>query len=179
MNTKITKQNTGFTLIETIVSLAIFSSSIVALISVTASGVADTNFAKNKLTASYLAQEGVEMVRNIRDSISLSGGTPWLQFITTDLALCTSPNGCMIDPKTLIRTACTTSLCSPLNYETDGFFGTTGSASPFTRVIKVKDIGSFVTPPQNEIKITSTVNWNQGSSPRSVTYSENLFDWIQ
>ena len=173
----------GFTLIETLVSLAIFSASIVALISVTASGVANTNFAKNKLTASYLAQEGVEMVRNIRDSNSLLGGNgiPWVPFTTSVFSSCTPPNGCKIEPSAnpLVATICqvTNGYGCQLNYNSSGFYTyTTGStASPFSRLITVQD----ALDGNNEVKVISTVSWNQGSSPKSVTYSENLFDWIQ
>ena len=58
----------GFTLIETMVALAIFSVSVVSLIVMTSQGVANVSLAKNKLIASYLAQEGIEVVRNNRDS---------------------------------------------------------------------------------------------------------------
>jgi prepilin-type N-terminal cleavage/methylation domain-containing protein len=184
MKIKIIKSNTGFTLIETLVSLAIFSVSIVALISVTASGVADTNFVKNKLTASYLAQEGVEMVRNIRDSNSLSllggNGIPWAPFTASVFSSCTPPNGCKIESSanSLVATICqvTNGYGCQLNYDSSGFYTYASStASPFSRLITVQD----ALDGNNEVKVTSTVSWNQGSSPKSVTYSESLFDWIQ
>ena len=62
----------GFTLIETMVALAIFSVSVVSLIVMTSQGVANVSLAKNKLIASYLAQEGIEVVRNNRDSLGFS-----------------------------------------------------------------------------------------------------------
>src|SRR3990170_1749725 len=78
-----TSGSRGFTLIETLVALVIFTTSITVLISVTGSGVANTNYAKNKFIASYLAQEGVEMVRNIRDNAWLDpAGGGWSKFIT-------------------------------------------------------------------------------------------------
>ncbi len=171
---------TGFTLIETLVALAIFASSIVALISITGTGVADANFAKNKLTASYLSQEGVELVRNIRDSVLLSGSpTGWSDFIANQIDECmagNSPKACRIDPKTLAVNACPQAACPPLLYDNNsGFFGyDSGNNSIFTRTITIDDLGSG-----NEIKINSTVSWHQGGVQKSVSYSENLLDWIR
>ena len=61
-------RKSGFTLIETLTALLIFSTSIVVLIAATSGGFSNTNYAKNKFIASYLAQEGVEVARNTRDS---------------------------------------------------------------------------------------------------------------
>ena len=66
----------GFTLIETMVALAIFSVSVVSLIVMTSQGVANVSLAKNKLIASYLAQEGIEVVRNNRDSFGFDSLNP-------------------------------------------------------------------------------------------------------
>ncbi|MFA6585793.1 MAG: type II secretion system protein [Candidatus Paceibacterota bacterium] len=71
----LTNKNKGFTLVETLVAISIFSISIVAVMSVLGSGISDTNYAKNKLIASYLAQEGIEYARNFRDNDTLNGST--------------------------------------------------------------------------------------------------------
>jgi Tfp pilus assembly protein PilV len=79
-------KNSGFTLLETLVGLLIFSASILALMSVIGSGVASTQYAKQKIVAGYLAQEGIEYVRNQRDKYMLFnvGGSQagWDQFKT-------------------------------------------------------------------------------------------------
>ncbi len=94
--------DSGFTLIETLVSLLIFSVSIAAMIFVTSHGVADATYAKNKLVASYLAQEGIELVRYARDSDVLANkDTGWGQFVS-DISLqynCFQPLLCHADPE--------------------------------------------------------------------------------
>ena len=167
-----TSGSRGFTLIETLVALAIFSASIVALISVTASGVADTNYAKNKFIASYLAQEGVEMVRNIRDNAWISGGD-WAQFVGA-VAPCIESAGCKIEAKTLAVSPCFGSPCDLLLYDNAGFYTYAGeNQSSFIRKITVEEIDT------EEFKITSVVSWNQGTVPFSVSFSENLLNWNQ
>ena len=174
----------GFTLIETIVALAIFSASIVGLVAVTASGVANTNFAKNKLTASYLAQEGIELVRNMRDTTFIDGG--WASFESAVINLCA--NGCYIDPvnKTLTAISCGESdICKELSYNKNtslqnngkGFFNyQKGTLSGFTRKITVED--PDVIDEIDEVQVTSTVSWQQGGKTKSVEMSETLFNWI-
>jgi prepilin-type N-terminal cleavage/methylation domain-containing protein len=173
MKTKTLKQNRGFTLIETLVALAIFASSIVALISIAASGVADANFAKNKFIASYLSQEGVEMVRNMRDSNSLAGGN-WAAFKTA-VSSCYAPNGCTIEPSNLAAAACGTANGCQLNYNSGGFYTyAVAPASAFYRKITVADVGAG-----SEVAVSSTIYWRQGTIVFNTVYTENLFDWIQ
>ena len=50
------QKNRAFTLVETLIALSIFSVSIIAMMSILGGGIANTNYAKNKMTASYLAQ---------------------------------------------------------------------------------------------------------------------------
>lgn len=74
----------GFTIVETLVALSIFSVAVIALISVTISGSSGSTYVKNKLTASYLAQEGIEMVRNLRDTASfIDSQNTWDLFFGT------------------------------------------------------------------------------------------------
>lgn len=72
---KIKKLNDGFTLVETLVAISIFSMSIIVLMSVLGGGISDISYAKKKMTAGYLAQEGIEYVRNMRDNYVLYTAT--------------------------------------------------------------------------------------------------------
>lgn len=57
----------GFTLIETIVALALIVAAVVGPLSLISSGLANAKTSKNRLVAAHLAQEGVEIVRGFRD----------------------------------------------------------------------------------------------------------------
>ncbi len=91
---------TGFTLVETLVGLLIFTVAVVALMSVLGSGISTTTYAKQKLAAQFLAQEGIECVRNRRDTEVLSspsggqaGWTAFTTLIAPPNAICTTISG--------------------------------------------------------------------------------------
>lgn len=68
---KILSNAKGFTLVETLVAVSIFTVSILGLMAVLSQGISDTGYAKKKIVAGYLAQEGVELTRNMRDNYVL------------------------------------------------------------------------------------------------------------
>ncbi len=179
----------GFTIIETLVALSIFSFSILALLVVTSQGAASTTFTKNRLSASYVAQEGIEMVRNMRDSSSLAG-IPWNDSfhnnVSFELSKCypaplSQLAGCDIDSQTLAIFQCplASGSCGNLGYDSSSGFFRSGSFAPslpdsgFNRVITLRDLGTG----NNEVEVTSVVSWNQGGQSRSVALTEDLFDW--
>ncbi len=187
MKTKAFKIKKGFTLIETLVAIAIFAFSITGLISITARGVFDTNFVKNKFTASYLATEGAELVRNIRDTAAL-GGQNW-DVVVADQDLlnrCYGANNiCFIDPdpqpdynSPTIPEECTGGVCPALSYrksEASFNYDSPDNAdnfrSIFVRTINIRPIGP------KEAMVVSRVEWNQGSELHHVEFSFNLLDW--
>jgi prepilin-type N-terminal cleavage/methylation domain-containing protein len=96
MKKTITQQ--GFTIVETLVALSIFSVAVIALISVTISGSSGATYVKNKLTASYLAQEGIEMVRNLRDTASfIDPQNTWNLFFGTPTGFGVATSGVIGD----------------------------------------------------------------------------------
>lgn len=187
----------GFTLVETLVAVSIFSLSILGLLVILSQGIAETNYAKKKMIAGYLAQEGIEYVRNMRDTYMLyydtaSSASGWNHFKTAlSGASCDINNGCYFDDSALdfsahsaqmttITTlyACNTSTCPDLYYNSfNGSYNNIGSGvdSGYARQIRVAPVAGTT----HEIKVSSTVYWNQASGGYSVTFSEDLFDWIQ
>ena len=177
-------KESGFTLVETLVAVAIFATSITGLISITARGINDTVFVKNKLTASYLAQEGVEIIRSMRDTSALvySGTTYWSEFITGYIGDCYSTNGadaCYIDGSSvaLIALPCPDEGCPAMTYDQDansyGYLSLQDSI--FTRTITVVPVGGAGSP---EVLINSEVSWTQGTRTFTTSFQYNLFNWI-
>lgn len=187
----------GFTLVETLVAVSIFSMSILGLLVILSQGIADTNYAKKKIIAGYLAQEGIEYIRNMRDTYMLyydttSSASGWNHFKTAlSSASCDINNGCYFDDSALDFSAhsaqmttfttlfaCNSSTCPDLYYNnSSGAYNYDGSGvdSNFARQIRITAVPGTT----HEIKVSSTVYWSQASGGYSVTFSEDLFDWIQ
>ncbi len=161
----------GFTIVEALVAISIFSIAVTGVITVASKGGNDTIALRNRLTANYLAQEGIELMRSKRDSYDVefsSGG--WTEFINGATgAGC--PTECDID---VITRDWVPSPVSQLNYDGYIFSHSQGSTySIFTRKISIVSVPALQ---NNEgITVTSTVTWLEGTVPRTISYSENLF----
>ena len=100
----------GFTLIELIISIFILSVAVIGVFGAFSVMVVLTNNISDRLTATYLAQEGVEIIRNIRDNNWLniqhancdpgySCSYNWYDnLLDNDLnSLCPASGGCELD----------------------------------------------------------------------------------
>jgi prepilin-type N-terminal cleavage/methylation domain-containing protein len=77
-NNPINKNEKGFSLLEVIFAMAIITSGILSIMSLFSSNLRAEENNKNKLIATYLAQEGIEVVRQARDNIWFGGDNDFL-----------------------------------------------------------------------------------------------------
>ena len=185
----------GFTVIESLVAISILLLAVSGSFAAAQSSLQSSNFVKNRVTAYYLAQEGVEHIRHLRDNNGLkmiNGDTTvtWLEGVIVPCAIVVSPAsvGCRIDA-TLVNapTACSAT-CPNLRLDkTTGQFQYTTSSdnidSGFNRVIKVEAVShvadSDTSNPKTEVKVTSKVTWIQAGVTKTLDVSENLYNWQQ
>jgi len=170
----------GFTLIETLVAISIFSTSILTLIMFLSSGVSDIGFTKKKIVANFLAQEGIEYLRNMRDNYIFYtdyNSLTWNSFISK-ISSCDEDCGfdlsvAQTDDESIFLCSDHVGLCEL--YIENGNYNTNleGVDSGFARSIKMAVVSS------GEIKVFSTVSWSHNDEDYSVTLTENLFDWSE
>jgi hypothetical protein len=159
----------GFTLIETFVATSVLLISLAAPLSIAAQSLRSAYYARDQITAFYLAQEAVEYIQAKRDQNYLTSAT-WL----TGLDECIS-TACSIDFPNFTHTACSTT-CDPLLIrDTDKLFvgpGGSGTPSVFTRSVRIVAVTT------DEVDIKVTVSWVSAGISRSFQISEHLFNWL-
>ena len=161
--------NKGFTIVESLVAISILVLAITGATSAIQTGISSYIFSKDQIIAFYLAQEGFEQIRNIRDENGLKKISWW-----TGLGACFSPSACTVDPVvSSVPSACTPGSCQVLKQDpSTGFFGyTSGSDTIFRREIVLTSINA------HEILVLVTVNWSKGTMSKQFRAKENLLDW--
>jgi len=159
----------GFTFVETLVAIAILLLGVVAPLALTYQSLAASRIARNQITATFLAEEGIEYVRAVRDSNTLNGSA-WL----SGLSDCLSADGCMIDETAGDSVTPCEGACAPLLYNSEtAIYGyETGTTSPFTRTVVLTE-----TVVDQEANIAVVVSWPDGTTEREVLIDETIFNW--
>ncbi len=174
INQKIQVQQKGFTLVETLVAISILVLGVTGAFSAAHNGLVSSMYSKDQITAFYLAQEGIEQVRNLRDKNGLTGAN-WLSGVANSGDPCEVGFLCYTDALNsttpLIRCSGT---CPNLRLNNNGFYSyDSGSDTKFRREILITTIVAG-----REVLVESTVYWSRGLLVnKEFTASEYLFNW--
>lgn len=151
----------GFTLLETIVALTVIVSAIAGPVTLATRGIFNSKFAKNKLVAANLAQEGLEMVRKLRDDNVLAAQAWDLGIGIGDWQM--DVLGSALTPFTgtvLLRD----SASGLYNYSS-------GQNTLFTRRITITK------PVADQTLVVSRVTWQDAEISRIMTLQETFYNW--
>jgi prepilin-type N-terminal cleavage/methylation domain-containing protein len=183
------KKKNGFTLIETLVAISIFSVAVIGMLAILASGLTNTISAKKKMTATFLAQEGIEYMRNLRDTYvlySTSYNDGWNKFNVRVYPECEQNGECFFNDETVnflepitpmidLKLVNCGGSCPTINYSSSNArYNSAGLGdveTSFVRSIKTQKLS------EGETKVTSTVSWDNGT--KKVSLSESLFNWVE
>ncbi|HEC94179.1 MAG TPA: prepilin-type N-terminal cleavage/methylation domain-containing protein [Candidatus Kaiserbacteria bacterium] len=188
----------GFTLIETLVAIAIIMIAITGPFAATENSINAATIAHDKSTATFLAQEGIEYIHAIRDKVyikecfSNSGVncSGWWNIFTIgpgyDVLQCVGTTPCTLDmtksqydnlpPFTSngALSSCSVGTCGQL-YITPTYAYTTSALGNtktiFSRKIVTTNLGS------NAIKVKVTVTWGWHGGTQSITATDVLTSW--
>lgn len=162
------KQN-GMTLIETLVALFVLSIALTGAFTMIVSNLANAKAAQNSFIASGLAQEGIEVVRNLRDS-------DWLASPQREFGSLGSFAGPLADgiyclewnSVELIDFGCDSTLYKSATgvYQYD--IG--GTPTPFRRTVAITRSG-------DEIVVVVTVSWSDRSRAKQIQAETHLYNW--
>jgi len=185
------KKKTGFTVLELIAGVFILSVGLVGVSSLISRLLWYNRFVESKAIAAYLTQEGMEIVRNIRDS-------NWLECaIDENLEQCLSENwtdGLFCCEGAAPVTECSQEQSNPcmvdylhdnlnpcdgecpvlkFNDEFYGHFSLSEGETKFTRTIEIWEIDT------DQVRICTTTKWTEQGKDQSTKACEHLYNWYE
>ena len=165
MKLKFIKQKNGFSIMEVMVAVAIIVIGLIGVLSLSLQNMQAQNVSKNSLIASQLAQEGLELVRNIRDK-------NWLDGNAYDLGIV--EGGTYAVDYTFAIDSSINSIDEAgarLNINGAGFYAHgAGDATAFYRLITIVDNTDYL---EAECK----VRWKGRNRTHDYTATTLLYDW--
>ncbi|MDE1874962.1 MAG: type II secretion system protein [Patescibacteria group bacterium] len=178
-----TARERAFTLVETMVAISILSLAVTGPLIIAQKGIDSAIYAKDQITAEYLAQEAVEYIRNARDTNRIQGNS-WLSGLSSCLVVSGSEQ-CTIDARYPdftsggAVTSCPGGTCPAISFDSSsGLYGYaaggTWSPTKFTRSVSIDNRASA-----KEAAISVTISWNTGLflPIRTFTVREYIFDF--
>lgn len=152
--------NFGFTFLEVIIALAILTSGILGVVSLILVTTRSLTFTKDQTIAAHLAQEGVEIVRSIRDTNWITGEDFNEGLIFGDYCA---------DYLSSVLSSC---FNFQLSWDGTGYSHEAGLETAFSRRIHIENgtDGQGV----NFINAQTTVSWGDSNS---ISAQDRLYDW--
>lgn len=184
----------GQGLLETIVALGILTSGIFAVMSLVIGNLTTERAGTMRVQALNLAREGLEAVKNIRDSNWVAGDTTWNGIIDSDQ---TAQLTFGRNDGTITLDFTPNSIDEASVYQSDGVYlqgseAVGGVKTPFSRLISIQPILcieeeelndkcvelGFISPDNAVgIIINSQVEWYEAGRRHELILREKLYDW--
>ncbi len=164
-----TKHSSGQVLIEAIVAISIGVVGLLGFLQLLTQAVSINKDVGQKFVATYLAAEGIEIVKSLVDEDyvsgngwgeSLDGGNYEVSYDSTELG-----GSLSVGVRSIVR----------LRYDSaSGLYNyDVGNPTSFVRTIELINIGT----PDNELKVVSIVEWTARGEPEEVTLEGHFFCW--
>ncbi len=180
----------GFTLVETIVGVTILVAAIAGPMTLAASSLRASRDARLELIATHLAEEGVEVIHNVRDNNA--SNYPVGSWLNTIVPNCSAP-GCVVDitqqdpslvwlPSAIVSCVPDCTLIAPVYYNpSTGLYrqsalalGAPWTKTNFTRVITVTTVDAT-----RQVRVVATVSYlGFGGNIKKVTINDDLYNWF-
>jgi Tfp pilus assembly protein PilV len=157
----------SFTILEAIFAISILTVGIFGVSSLISQFLTSSSISNQRLIAAYLAQEGIEIVRNIRDTNLLEGES-------LDAGLTNCSSGCSnFDYRS--QSLPDNSNCSGKNFLdlVNNFYQCSGSSpASLKRIVTITQINN---PPG--LKVVVEVSWKERGRTHRITVQENFYNW--
>jgi len=164
--------NKGFTLIELLITITVISVGILGAYTAIQQAISTIDYARSRLTAAFLAQEGLEIIKNIRDTNLLEPGVVWSEGL--------SSGEYEIDYQDVRYLSPSLSNCSGCDYASleflkkldgDLYNYSTGEKTKYKRKVLIEDIDP------EHIRATVTVYWKTKTGYQDIQVVQELYKW--
>ncbi len=178
----------GFTLVETLVAISILLIVIIGPMTIAQKGIQNAYFAREQVTAVFLAQEAIEAVRELRDADALDAYSvasgddtwSWYGFLPSDCkGLYDDADGCAYDVTANEFKNCSDPDVNECKLRvTDGNYNyEPGTESPFTRKVYIE-----ASPTDDWVLVKVDVFWDTkifGATEKHVILQTWIYDHYQ
>ena len=169
----------GYTIIEIAVSLFVISVGLLGAFALLQGAIGPSATASSQLIAIYLAQEGIEIVGNIRESnyVEIHRGNALVTWTSNGLDNCS--NGC----KALYAGPALSPISpnDPLLRDSSGFYNySSGTPTKFSRVIFITIIDPDGIPNTGDeyLNVSSRVEWQERGKIYNTTIKKLFYNWL-
>lgn len=157
----------AFTLMEVIISLAIITTALISIIALIVSSISGISANESKITAFGLAQEGLEIVRSIRDNNWLDykrTAENWRDGLEAGIYRVQYNSPALLADSHI-----------PLRIDGNGFYRYSGILTKFYRKIIVSDVDGD----DNQFKVVVEVSWQEKGRDLTMTAESRLYNWLK
>jgi prepilin-type N-terminal cleavage/methylation domain-containing protein len=181
------KAERGFTILETLVAISILVIAITGPLAIISQSLRASFFARDQITAFYLAQEAIEYIRNQRDTNTLQSAD-WLETIRGDCQVNNfgsevSKCHMVMDVSSYEIRSCSIGTCPRLKYSDPDssigadnvYYGLDNQSLPdskYTREIILQSSGEIY-----DLAVIVRVKWQTPSGENKVELRSMIYDW--
>lgn len=170
MNEEFIIKKSGQILVETMVALSMSVIALLGILSLLSSSLAINRIVSDNYVATYLAAEGIEVVKNIIDT-NIANDYPYNQGLTG----CDNANGCAFQYDSTEKMQSNSNTKLRFN---DGIYSynISGIQTRFSRKVQIYPVTSDVGTPG--LRVVSIVSWvARGGVDRDVVLEDIFYNW--
>ncbi len=164
------KDEKGLSLIEVIIASFVLLVGVLSIMVLLVQSMQDLHVAKNRAIGANLAQEGIAVVRAIRDN-------NWIQHKEYDNGLNETTNGCVDYDDLNLQDPCPD---TAIYWDGSKYNHDNGEETGFRRHIELQKIQNPEDNPEEDpdppyLEVISVVTWDEGE--REMIVEDHLYDW--